>query len=147
MFLGLSVHNLDDKGRITLPNKDRGAFTDSIVFATIGFDGNIELYPQDAYMKMAEQYEQLSDFDANNRQLKRIFFSQSNQIEIDSHGRIQLSKPLLNKAGISKSVTFVGRMTHIELWDTDKFNELEKKGEDDYSCLAQTALKQVPQNK
>lgn len=31
MFLGLSVHNLDDKGRITLPNKDRGAFTDSIV--------------------------------------------------------------------------------------------------------------------
>ena len=98
-------------------------------------------------MKIAEQYEQHSDFDANNRQLKRIFFSQSNQIEIDSHGRIQLSKPLLNKAGISKSVTFVGRMTHIELWDTDKFNELEKKGEDDYSCLAQNALKQVPQNK
>lgn len=137
MFLGSSVHNLDDKGRLTLPNKDRQSFTDSKVYATMGFDGSIDLYPEKEFSVKKGQIQGLNDFDKDNRQLKRMFFSCSAELLIDSHGRIQLPKPLLLRAGITKSVTFVGQDTYMELWDSEKFDSLEKKGEENYQCLAQ----------
>lgn len=140
MFLGMSVHNIDDKGRLTLPTKDRVAFSDSKVYAAMGFDGDIDLYPEADYSKMSDMYNNLNDFDENSRLLKRLFYSSSEMMTIDGHGRIQLSKNLLSRAGIKKSVTFVGRGTHIELWDTDRYEEVRRKGEEEYSCLAQKAL-------
>lgn len=140
MFLGMSVHNLDDKGRLTLPTKDRSAFTNAIVYAAMGFDGDIDLYPEADYRRMSDRYDSLDDFDENSRLLKRLFYSSSEQMVIDGHGRIQLPKSLISKAGIKKSVTFVGRGSHIEIWDTERYEEIRKKGEDGYSCLAQKAF-------
>lgn len=140
MFLGSSQHNLDDKCRLTLPNKDRQAFGDNKVYATLGFDGNLALYPEKSFSSLASTYEALPEFDSSSRQLKRTFFSHSAIVDIDSHGRIQLSKNLLQAAGITKAVQLVGRGDHIEVWDPSVYEEKNKSAKEDYGCLAQQIL-------
>ena len=47
MFMGEYKHNLDAKGRITLPSKFREKFDDTVIVAR-GFDGCLSVYtPQE----------------------------------------------------------------------------------------------------
>ncbi len=143
MFLGSSEHQLDEKLRLVLPKKDREAFGPKAVVAW-DYDGNLALFTADSFATRAGQVGGLSDFDASARALKRTFFGRSLELDIDSHGRVNLPKYLLDKAGITKAVTLVGVVDRIELWDSAKYAEISKAEEKEYPCLAQKMLTGTP---
>ena len=146
MFLGSSEHTLDEKLRLVLPKKDREVFGSKAVVAW-DYDGNLALFTLTGFQSRARQIESLSDFDQSARALKRTFFGKSLELDIDSHGRVNLPKYLLDKAGIVKEVTLVGVVDRIELWDSAKYEAVSKAEEKDYPCLAQKMLTGTPDAK
>ncbi len=132
MFTGQFTHNLDDKGRLTIPAAFKDAFRTGVVLSP-GVDGCVWVYTPDAWQKFAERLQSLPN-NPENRFLKRQFFSKTvSDLLPDRAGRIPIAEPLRNHAGIRKTVVIAGDFDKLELWanetwaamggdDTDTFN-------------------------
>ena len=140
MFYGSKELTIDDKGRLLLSSLFRDGFPGGTCFACYGMDNCIELYPETTYQERASQITKLNDFDEVARRVKRTFLSNTFMITIDSHSRILLPKPLLDKTLISKNVTIIGMYDHLELWDSDKYNKIQQENQDNYASDAKKLI-------
>src|SRR5947207_12497743 len=68
MLLGEHEHALDEKNRLTLPSKLRGAFGDGVV-VTRGLDGCLFAWPVEAWEAMAERLEAVDPLSADGRRI------------------------------------------------------------------------------
>jgi MraZ protein len=66
MLLGEHEHALDEKNRLTLPSKLRGAFTDGVVVSR-GLDGCLLAWPVEAWRAMVARGETVDPFSADGR--------------------------------------------------------------------------------
>ena len=80
----------------------------------------------------------LDDFNETERQYKRVFAFSSSRYEIDKSGRITLTKDHLSRAAITKEVVIVGNYDHIEIWDRERFEEINKLQDDNFEKNAQS---------
>ncbi len=140
MFFGQKDLAIDDKSRLVLPAAYRNEFTGGKLFASLGMDSCIELYPAEAYEKKAQSFMALSDFDPVARRLKRTFLSNTFDIELDSHNRILLPKPLIAKLNLKKKVILTGMLDHLELWDEETFIKNAEMNEETFSSDAMQLL-------
>ncbi|MCI0519559.1 MAG: division/cell wall cluster transcriptional repressor MraZ [Chloroflexi bacterium] len=115
MFLGQYLHNLDGKGRLMIPVRYRPAL-EAGVYATQGFDGNIMLWPVEAFEKIAQRVNQASITDPSSRLLRRLIYSSSDKLELDKAGRILLPDFLRHAAGLDSAVMVVGVGDYLEIW-------------------------------
>jgi MraZ protein len=120
MFLGRYEHTIDEKGRITIPAKYREGLGETVV-VTQGLDGNLLVYPPDLFDLLAEQIRKHSVTDANNRRLRRIFFSNAEKIDFDKAGRILLPAFLRASANLSEMAVLVGNGEYFELWSPENW--------------------------
>jgi transcriptional regulator MraZ len=139
MLLGEHEHTLDDKNRLTLPSKLRGAFEEG-VFVTRGLDGCLYAYPRDAWQGMADRIQALDPLAEASRRMRRHFFSGAAHGELDKQGRLVIPAGLLESAGITREVTVAGVYDHLEIWDRatwrDQLHEVEGSAEDVAERLA-----------
>jgi MraZ protein len=139
MLLGEHEHTLDDKNRLTLPAKLRGAFEDGVV-VTRGLDGCLFAYPRDAWERLAERIRNLDPLAEGSRVMQRHFFGGASQGELDRQGRLVLPAPLLEHAGLQREVVVAGVYDHIEIWDRTRWrsqpHQVEGRAEDAAERLA-----------
>ncbi|MGN6797926.1 MAG: division/cell wall cluster transcriptional repressor MraZ [Gaiellaceae bacterium] len=139
MLLGEHEHALDEKNRLTLPSKLRGAFRDGVV-VTRGLDGCLLAWPSDAWETMAARLEAVDPFSNDGRRIRRHFFSGASQGELDKQGRLVIPATLLEAAGITREVTVAGVSDHLEIWDRaawrQQLHEVEGSAEDVAERLA-----------
>jgi MraZ protein len=122
MFLGDYQHTLDAKGRVSLPAKFRNEMTGKLVIAK-GFDTCLAVYSVAEWEKFTEVILSRADFDPDVRQLRRQLTSGSNEVELDSAGRVSLPQNLREWAGLKKDVAVIGNGNRIEIWDSEKWAE------------------------
>ncbi len=118
MFLGEYTHNIDDKGRITIPSKFRGVLAAGLV-VTRGFDQNLMLYPMDGWEEMAQRIAQRPLSDEGVRAFRRRVFSGAVNLNPDKQGRILLPPYLREFAGIDSAVVIAGMFNYVELWSEE----------------------------
>ena len=118
MFLGEYQHTLDAKGRLSLPAKFRGDVPGGRLVVSKGLEGCLYVTPADDYAETTRRVLESNDFDPEARRLRRFFLSGASEVELDSAGRVALSAPLREYAGLEKDVTVIGAGKRIELWDT-----------------------------
>jgi len=139
MLLGEHEHSLDDKNRLTLPSKLRGAFEEGVV-VTRGLDGCLYAWPRPAWEQMAERIHALDPLAEASRRMRRYFFSGASQGELDKQGRMVIPSALLESAGITRELTVAGVHDHLEIWDRSKWrqqlHEVEGSAEDVAERLA-----------
>jgi len=139
MLLGEHEHSLDEKNRLTLPSKLRGAFEEGVV-VTRGYEGCLRAYPRAAWQTAAEAMAQLNPLREDTRQARRWFFGGASQGELDRQGRMVIPGTLLQAAGITREVTITGMGDHVEIWDRAKWaaqlHEVEGSAEDVAERLA-----------
>ena len=117
MFMGEYRHNLDAKGRVTLPSKFRDKY-ESIVTVTRGFDGCLSVYTEEEWENF---YSQLQKIPSNRKQARtfiRLIISKATQCEIDKMGRINIPNHLRTVASLTKECAIVGAGNHVEIWDS-----------------------------
>lgn len=136
MFLGQYVYTLDSKGRLTIPSRFRDAITDCVV-VTRGLDRCLTVYPITVWEEIAHKVTSLPITDPRGRTLRRIFFADAINAELDRQGRILLPERLREYAELSttEEVTVVGLDRFIELWnpqrwDTQNAQQMELMEED-----------------
>jgi MraZ protein len=139
MLLGEHEHSLDEKKRLTLPSKLRGAFEEGVV-VTRGLDGCIYAYPRRAWDEMAARIQSLDPLAEDSRRMRRHFFTSAAAGELDKQGRMVIPAALLERAGISREVTITGVYDHLEIWDRTEWqkqlHEVEGSAEDVAERLA-----------
>ena len=135
MFVGQSIHSLDNKNRLVLPAKYRSQLS-STIYLSLDLDSCLSLYGEDVYQKKAEKINSLSDFDKDSRALKRIFFANSYEVNMDKQGRIMIPNFLLAKAKIEREVAIVGAFDHIQLFSSKIIDNLLDRDESCYEELA-----------
>ena len=140
MLLGEHEHTIDDKNRLTLPAKFRGAFADGIV-VTRGMDGCLYAYTQDGWRGVVDsRLAGLHPLSKEGRRMQRFFFAGATEGTLDKQGRVSLPAPLLQHAQLGRDVVVAGVNDHLEIWDRAAWQrelaEVEGSAEDVAERLA-----------
>ena len=134
---------LDTKGRLALPAKVKANLpevsTNELVIRK-GFEPHLIVYPMVEYKSIHEKISSLSEFNAEQRRLKRNFFRSVAHVEMDSAGRILFPKNMLAHAGIESDAMVIGMGNSIEIWNPKVFEEHSLSDTEEYSDLAQKYL-------
>lgn len=123
MFFGQYNHNLDDRGRISLPKKIRSAVDSNEVILIRGFEPCIFGYEKKTWEEDSGRELVNPISDRKSRDLRRYIFSGASAEEIDKIGRILLPITLKEYAKIKNNVIIIGAGDHFEIWDEKTWNE------------------------
>ena len=125
MFRGVTQLRLDAKGRLAIPARYRSeliSFCGGRLIITADPSRCLLIYPQPAWEPIEQKLNNLSSFDPRTRSLQRLLVGNANDAEIDTVGRILISPPLRQFAGLSKEVILVGQGAKFELWNKEQWN-------------------------
>lgn len=123
MLMGEYQHNMDAKGRVTIPAKYRDELGETF-YVSKGLDGCLTLYSEAQWEKRVERINACPEAQVKN--IRRFLFATTEQVTPDKQGRILISPGLRAHAGLVKDVTVIGAGLTAEIWDTErwqKYNE------------------------
>ncbi len=138
MFLGNYEHSIDTKGRMAVPARFRAELGDRM-YVTRWLDKCLALYPVEQFEKLAAQVSNLSIADPNARSLRRIFFSDAAEVELDKQGRINIPARLREFASLSgeeAQVVVVGMNNYVEIWSPDLWEQVQEQVEENAGSIA-----------
>lgn len=121
MLIGEFQHNLDAKGRLSIPSKLREELGPQFVI-TKGLDYCLAVYRLEEWKQLEEKTAALPTSKA--RQIQRFLFAGAALVEPDKQGRVLLPQPLREYAHLTDSVTIVGVSMRAEIWDTARWDEI-----------------------
>ena len=134
MFMGEYHHSIDVKGRIIIPSKLRDELGENFI-VTRGLDGCLFLYPKTHWDIIIGKYKNLPDT-KDKRQFLRIFLSGATTCEYDKQGRINIPKPLVDYAGLSKDCIIIGVDEKLEIWSKERWEAFISVNEENMSEIA-----------
>ena len=121
-FIGKYDAKADVKGRIFIPSVYRKVLPDGekdrLVMRKDADNDCLILFPESVWnKKIAELKSNLDEWDADDQLLLMQFVSDAEWLDIDSQGRVLISKRYLDLIGIENSeVMFVGMMDRFAVW-------------------------------
>jgi MraZ protein len=128
MFLGEHQHSLDAKGRVILPARFRDQLEHGAVMAK-ALDGCLAVYPMDEWERVAEKARELAQRGARERQAARALAAGAVEIVPDKQGRVAIPPNLREFAQLQRDVIVAGMFHRIEIWDAQRFRELDREGD------------------
>lgn len=133
MFRGRFEHQIDNKGRLSVPSKFREILSTNFDERLIitNFDGCLWAYPVAEWQRVEDKVASLPQMQDVVKAFQRVFISAAVEAPIDGSGRIQIPQTLREYAGITKDVVLVGMTNRVEIWSRErwqqKFDESQKK--------------------
>lgn len=125
MFRGVSVLNLDVKGRLAIPARYRERLQlccDSHLVVTVDRDRCLLIYPEPTWIEIERKLDQLPSFNEDARKLQRLYIGHAQEVDMDGQGRVLLPPGLRRFASLDKRVALVGQGKKFELWDEETWN-------------------------
>ena len=130
VFSGNWSHTMDAKGRVTIPASYREGLGD--VF-TVGLNSElsaIALYPVEHWHKIEADLSKIPMTDARGMRYVRMIIGNSFPgSQLDAQGRVLIPPTLRQKAGLEKSVRFVGVGNRVEVWDEVRYTSESEAAE------------------
>lgn len=136
MFVGQYEHNLEEKGRLSVPKKFRGDLAEGGVL-TRGLDGCLFLFPKKRWEEFVDKLSQTPLTKADARGFSRLLTYGATEVELDGQGRILVPEFLRNFAGIKKEVILAGALERIEIWDKENFSDYQQKIEKESEMISE----------
>ncbi len=133
-FMGEFNHSIDPKNRLFLPATLRDEMGDEVIVVK-GVDKCIAVYPKDSWEAFTEKLNSLPEI--QSRWVKRTILASANKTKIDSQGRILITQGHKAYAELDKNVCVVGVGNHVEIWDENKWYELNNINSEE---LAETLM-------
>jgi MraZ protein len=127
MFLGEYQHSLDAKGRVILPARYRDQLAEG-AFVTKGRGGCLSVFTPEEFEQVASQVREQSKRGATELNAARSFFSGALEVKPDKQGRVALPQNLREYAGLTREVVVAGVFSRVEIWDRDRWLELDRVG-------------------
>ena len=133
MFVGEYRHNLDEKGRLTIPSSWRPDLSDpalNLFLALPSPEGYITVYPPKKIAQLEESIAQISLGDREGQQAVEELMACAHSFSCDKQGRINLNEKLINHADLEKSVVLLGEASKFMIYDEAFYDQLMADDED-----------------
>ena len=119
---GQYTHTIDAKGRLFIPAKLRQELGDTF-HVTVGQDHCLSVYSDESWAAFMDKLKGMS---YNEVKRLRGLFAYGADCEPDAQGRILLPAKLREYAGLDKDVVVIGSFDRVEIWNAERWAELEK---------------------
>ena len=134
--------NLDEKNRLAVPAKLRDVLEQQGTgsrdfYLTLGTNRVLRLFPAKIYQRIAlvvaPGTAALDEALAHDR----IKYSLTSKVELDRQGRLLIGEKFIRRSKIQQQVTMIGNKDHLEIWDTERWEQYisEHFGEQEKSLL------------
>ncbi|MDX1577421.1 MAG: hypothetical protein R3266_03010 [Gemmatimonadota bacterium] len=122
-FLGSFLHQLDAKGRVSLPAPfRRGREGESFVLIQTQPDA-LSLYPDDAWTEVQAELREMSKRQPDLRNQVLRVTAGAMEVVPDKQGRILIPEKMREAVPLGTEALVVGAINHIEIWDPKRFEE------------------------
>ncbi|XOV87293.1 MAG: division/cell wall cluster transcriptional repressor MraZ [Pseudomonadota bacterium] len=125
MFRGINNISLDAKGRLAVPVRYRDVLLSHCngeMVVTIDTDErSLLIYPRPEWEDIERKVQALPSFNKEARRVQRLLIGHATDVELDSSGRILLSTPLREYAGLDKKTVLLGQSNKLELWAEERW--------------------------
>lgn len=136
MFIGEYHHTIDDKGRLIIPTKFRDELGNSFII-TRGIENCLYVYSNSNWSNICDKLNSLPFTRKDARSFNRFFMSGATYVELDKQGRVNVTSPLIDYAGLTKECVIIGAGDRIEIWSQDAWNEFFNSSRDNMSFIAE----------
>jgi MraZ protein len=141
LLTGTHPRTLDDKKRLALPRRLREQLGEpDVLFVTPGPDQCLWVYTQDGLEQLAARLDQAPATDAEARVFRRLYFAQTEAVDIDRSGRILVPDRLVQFAGLQHEVVLIGVRDHLELWDAQRWQQYLSQNAPRFDTVAEGAF-------
>jgi MraZ protein len=130
-FRGSFQHQLDDKGRVSLPAAFRREAADQRFVLVQPYPPALALYPEVEWAGVEARLSDMMAKGSAERMYVLKVMSTAVEVSPDAQGRILIPSRLQEAAGLQGSVVLVGAINKVELWAPDRLEEaLESEAAD-----------------
>lgn len=134
-FIGDYGAKTDAKGRAFLPAPFRKILEaegeKNLVLRCDVFQKCLVLYPESVWNAQLDSLRaQVNQWNSKQQMMLRKFEADAEPIELDSNGRLLISKRKLQYAGIESEVRFLAMVDRIEIWSKQALEELMNSTDD-----------------
>ena len=112
-------HSIDAKGRLAMPARLREELGERFT-VTKGLDGCLAVYPEKEWEALEDRIRGLGNGE-KARRVKRYYFANAFDAQLDAQGRILIPAGLREFADLQKDVVVIGQLDHAEIWDSEKW--------------------------
>lgn len=141
LLTGTYPRTLDDKNRLGLPKRLRELLGEPANLCVMpGQDQCLWIYSEPAAAKLVEKLERSQGTDAEVRVFRRLFFAQTETVDVDRSGRILMPERLTKFAGLKHEVTLIGAQDHLEVWDAQRWQEFYERNAPRFDAVAEAAF-------
>lgn len=127
LLTGEYQHVVDNKSRVLISNKLRNQIDadehGSNFYLVLGANGILCLYPERYFEQIALAVTPGTTAPDEAVAFERISFALSSKVELDGQGRLLLNEKLRKRAGLKDNITLIGVRDHIELWNTENWEQ------------------------
>ena len=123
MFRGQFAHNLDPKGRVSLPARFREVLQregdNRYVLTPDPRYSCLHLYPFRGWEEYERKVSELPTHHEGVVRFRRLYISVAQEGELDKVGRVRLPPEFRERIHVDKEVVFAGMGKIIEIWAKD----------------------------
>jgi MraZ protein len=122
-FVGQYEHQMDEKGRVSLPSAFRRE-ADGDSFVLLQWEpGYLTLFPASKWAEVQGRLLEFRRSDARAWNQVRLIVSNAVEVTPDKQGRVLVPATLQAAADLSGSVLLSGNIDRVELWNPDRYDE------------------------
>src|SRR5262249_11486431 len=142
LLTGTYERTLDQKKRLALSKKIREQLRNpNSLFITPGPDQCLWLYSQAGFERFSGKLEERPETDAEARVFRRLYYGQTEKVEVDGAGRILIPERLIQFAGLRHAVVLIGIQDHLEIWDASRWQQYLAQHSPRFDSVAENAFR------
>ena len=129
MLIGEYKHSIDDKGRLFIPAKLRDELGEKFIVSR-GTGRMLFAFSQEEWANYLTRLRNSAVGNHDMQAFIRLLLSSANECELDKQGRFLLNQRLRLLAELDKEAVFLGQNNHIEIWNTENWENYKAEYED-----------------
>ena len=104
------------------------------------FQPCLELYPMEEWQQLMQKVSGLNRFNRKNNDFIRRFTAGVRTVEMDTEGRLNIPRDLMDFAGIHKEIVVSSAISIVEIWDATKYEKAIDDAANDFADLAEEVM-------
>ena len=120
MFRGVQHINMDAKGRLAIPSRQREPLHSEcagrVVITIDTLSPCLTVYPLPEWERIEKEIQDLPALKPAVKRFQRLMLGYATDLELDGSGRLLLPPPLRDHAQLDKKLVLVGQGNKLELW-------------------------------
>ena len=143
-LLGVYECKMDAKGRVSVPSSLKKQLisigTAGFVLKRSVFSKCLELHTQKEWIDLTNSIKKLNRFVQKNNEFIRIFHAGIKQVEMDSAGRILISKDLIGFTNLKNTIVFSATPFGLEIWNQSDYEKAVSVENTDFAKLTEEVM-------